>query len=454
MRAVPFLLASALALPAQEAADVDLGRAIKSARDRVFPTLVHIVPVSNATRAGRTVETLTSGSGVIVSPDGLVVTNYHVAGTAKRVTCTLSDRRRCPATVVGADAATDLALLRLDLATLGVDEAPAAELGSTSGLEAGDVVMAMGSPLGLSRSLSLGVVSCMDRHLAGLVLRGNLPTGAFNTWIQTDAAINPGNSGGPLVDLRGTVVGINSRGYHNADNLGFAIPVEVVRDVVERLRRDGRVVRSRIGLICQPLEDPAKGRGLRIASVEPDSAADRAGLRAGDVMVAYDGVPIGAAFDEEMPTAMRRMADVPVGKRIDVAVVRGGAEIELEVVTEEWEPADAEETELAQWGMTARALSAEERRERFLDAGDAASGAAGSGVLITGVRVGGAAALARPALVAGDVVLAVGDAPVAAPEEMAEALNAAAETAPAGAFLLLRVRRGDATWLVALGAGE
>jgi len=418
--------------------------AVKVARDRVFPTLVHIEPVSDTAMRGRKVETKTTGSGAIISPDGLVVTNFHVAGTAKRMTCTLSDRLRCSAVTVGADAATDLAVIRLDLDELGLERVPYASFGASNDLEVGDFVMAMGSPLGLTRSLSLGVVSCVDRHLEGLVLLGRLPTGHFNTWIQTDAAINPGNSGGPLVDLKGTVVGINARGYRNADNLGFAIPIDVVRDVVDRILRDGRVVRSQIGLTCQPLRTGEAG--VLVASVDPASPAARAGIMAGDEIMEYAGVPVAAAFDEELPEVRRFMADVPAGRQVAVRVRRGSEEVSFDVTTHELEPPVSEDHELQTWGMTVRRLTGPERRELFLDDLEASVG-----VLVTGVRVGGRAAACQPPLARGDVIVRVAGQRVDSVEGFEQAME---HIAAAGGHVVMQFRRGGAAYLTAIPTND
>ncbi|MBL8767032.1 MAG: trypsin-like peptidase domain-containing protein, partial [Planctomycetes bacterium] len=334
-----FVAASAVASDPTGAEDevstAAMNAQIRRARDAVFPTLVHIQPVVDVARGGRTIETALHGSGVVVSKDGIVVTNFHVAGTAKRLVCTLSDKRRCGATRIGADAATDLAIVKLDLAELGVDEVPHATFATEDALQVGDFVVAMGSPLGLSRSLSLGVVSCLDRDLGILELDGGQQTGLYNTWIQTDAAINPGNSGGPLVDLAGRVVGINTRGFRQAMNLGFAIPADIVVDVMLRILRDGRVVRSQLGVTLQPVPAATSAtptssdapHGALIASVEPDSVAQAAGWRAGDVLASIDGVPLRTMFPEDWPRARRTRADLPIDRAVAFELLRDGRSI-------------------------------------------------------------------------------------------------------------------------------
>ncbi|MCC7173488.1 MAG: trypsin-like peptidase domain-containing protein, partial [Planctomycetes bacterium] len=384
------------------AATIPMNEQLRRARDAVFPTLVHIQPVVDVARGGRTIETALHGSGVVVSKDGIVVTNFHVAGTAKRLVCTLSDKRRCGATRIGADAATDLAIVQLDLAELGVDEIPHASFATEDALEVGDFVVAMGSPLGLSRSLSLGVVSCLDRDLGILELDGGQQTGLYNTWIQTDAAINPGNSGGPLVDLTGRVVGINTRGFRQAMNLGFAIPADVVVDVMLRVLRDGRVVRSQLGVTMQPVPATsatnADVRGGLIASVEPGSVAETAGWRAGDVLLSIDGTSVTIAFPEDLPRARRTLADLPVERAVAFELSRDGERIQGTCTADELDPPPAQDESFVEYGITLRALTKEECFERFLDES--------GGVLVTGVRAGGLFARTTPKLQSGDVLLA------------------------------------------------
>ena len=443
------LLSGLTTLEAQkeELGQQPLKRALRAARDRVFPRLVHIRPVLDLSRGGKKTEAILTGSGVIVSSDGLVITNFHVAGIAKRMICTLADRRRLGADVVGSDAATDLALIRLRLDELNLERIDFAEFGDVDDLEVGDFVMTMGSPLGLTRSLSLGVVSCRDRFLPPMTVSGHVPTGLFNTWIQTDAAINPGNSGGPLIDLTGRVIGINTRGFRNADNLGFAIPGDVVQEVLAALLEQGRVVRSEIGVSCQPLEEMSGmmggGGGVLISSVAKDSPAAESGLRVGDVLLSYDGVTLAAQFDEDMPLVRRRMAAVPVGKQVEAVVRRHGEQVVFSLTTEPWEPPAEEDLELSEWGLTVRGLSAGERRDRYLPEG--------VGVLVTGVRKGGLAGHTRPSLLAADVLVEVDGNDLSEPDDVERRLLEARDAGLEA--VLLRVIRGHATYLMAMPAG-
>ncbi|RME28914.1 MAG: hypothetical protein D6800_03360, partial [Candidatus Zixiibacteriota bacterium] len=198
---------------------------IYRARDKVLPALVHIQPVIKDFNTGELKKQAIIGSGVIFHPDGYVVTNYHVAGKAERIICTLSDREEVPATFVGGDPPTDIAVIKLDLSEYD-GQIHVAQFGNSDSVQVGQQVLAMGSPLSLSRTISMGVISTRDRYFSDEIrLPTGEPTGRYNLWLQTDAAINPGNSGGPLVDMSGRVIGINSRATFGANNLGFAIPV-------------------------------------------------------------------------------------------------------------------------------------------------------------------------------------------------------------------------------------
>ncbi|MCZ6601708.1 MAG: trypsin-like peptidase domain-containing protein, partial [Planctomycetota bacterium] len=319
----------------------EMNEIFSGARDRVYPALVHVQPIRETYVGGRMRLSTATGSGVIIDPAGNVITNYHVSGKAEESICTLSDKKKIRAKLIGGDPLTDIAVIRLDKDQLEREGVTLAwsTLGNSSTLEVGHWVLAMGSPLGFSRTMSQGTVSHTERVFPGADLRlgGGQRTGFFNTWIQTTAAINPGNSGGPLVDLEGRVVGINARTSLFANNLGFAIPIDVVKEVVDQILKHGKVTRSTIGLECQPLGDLAEmygtDMGVVVSGVVAGSPADRAGVRAGDLITSYAGIPLRARTREEFPAACKDMADVAVGQVVDVVAMRGGNEIRFQIET-------------------------------------------------------------------------------------------------------------------------
>ncbi|MCK6461418.1 MAG: trypsin-like peptidase domain-containing protein, partial [Planctomycetes bacterium] len=240
LRLAPLPLLALLLLPPAAGAEDPLEARVLAAKDKVFPALVHIVNVEEGFALGRRQKSVSTGSGFLVDGKGHIVTNYHVAGEGKLLVVTLASKKEVEAKLVAGDPYTDLAVLKVDPVEAFAGSEPVfATLGDSSRLQEGDFVVAMGSPLSLSRSVSFGIISCRERTLDSLEVAGH-ETGKYNTWLQTDAAINPGNSGGPLVNLAGEVVGVNTRAALLANNIGFAIPSNVVRDVVEALLREGR----------------------------------------------------------------------------------------------------------------------------------------------------------------------------------------------------------------------
>ena len=353
------------------------------AKNRVAPALVHIRPVKEIYTSGKKEEFQVVGSGFIISADGYVVTNEHVAGEAKFVRCVLSNREEVDAKVVGTDPYTDIAVLKLDTP----NALPFVKLGHSSNLEAGETVMALGSPQGLSRSVSLGIVSVTDRYLEE---RNEEMVSPYNNFIQTDAAINPGNSGGPLVNLQGEVVGVNARKLIGAENLGFAIPVDIAKEVIDQLIKNGRVARSWIGEVMQSMQaktDDPKAQGVVIADVDPLSPGYDAGLKPGDVMLSVDGHPVNARFDEDLPAIRKLIADIPVGKQVTVHVRRGEQELDIPVKTAEKSALKGEQIEFPEWGFTAVGLTENIVRRAQLPSR--------KGIFVTGTQPGGLASNAH-----------------------------------------------------------
>ncbi|MGH9321072.1 MAG: trypsin-like peptidase domain-containing protein [Vicinamibacteria bacterium] len=427
----------------------DLQKLILEARDRVSPALVNVQPITDVYSSGERRSSTGVGSGFIFDDRGHVITNYHVAGRAKRLIITLSNRERVAGVLVGEDPLTDIAVLKLELRENQKIPAPVS-LGDSDSLAVGHYVMALGSPLALQRSLSFGVVSSKDRYLSDeMKLPTGEKTGSFNTWIQTDAAINPGNSGGPLVNLEGEVVGVNSRGAFGASSIGFAIPINIVKDVARELIEKGKVSRSWLGLTLQPLEELAQYfeserlSGVVIRSVDPDSPAERAGVRAGDVLLSFDGRKVSARFMEELPSIYKRFADTPIGEKVELVVTRAGEELTVEATTEEQGESTSGEMDCGSWGFTARGITRELALEFSLPDP--------SGVFVAGVKPNGAAFQAR--LFPGDRIIAVGAEPVSDLEDL-QSIYRASNEARTEEVLLTVMRRHSRRWILIEAAYE
>jgi len=317
------------AVPADDQALLDsYSQAVIDVVDRVGPAVVRLaVRGGDPARPGQSRGG--SGSGVIVAPDGLILTNSHVAGAASRIEVTTADGQDLHARLVGDDPDTDLALIRIDEpATL-----PSARLGDSKRLKRGQLVIAIGNPLGFESTVTTGVVSALGRSLRSR--SGRL----IDDVIQTDAALNPGNSGGPLVSSRGEVVGINTAVIMGAQGICFAVAANTASFVLGELVRHGRVRRAFIGIAAQqtaipPLRRRAAGltqdRAVMIGTVEPDSAAERAGLRPGDIIVALDSTAIAGADD-----LVRALTGDKIGRSIAVDVLRGTERLTASVVPQE-----------------------------------------------------------------------------------------------------------------------
>jgi S1-C subfamily serine protease len=273
-------------------------------------------------RPGAAQHAESQGSAVVFTPDGFLLTNAHVVGRAEHGSALFSDGTSAPFTVVGADPLSDLAVLRAD----GGTPAPA-ELGEADDLVVGQLVVAVGSPLGLAGSVTAGVVSALGRSLP---TRSGAAARLIEDVIQTDAALNPGNSGGALADARSRVVGINTAVA--GIGLGLAVPVNATtRRIIAALIRDGRVRRAYLGLVCVPAPVPAplrervgRAEGLRVAEVVPAGPAARAGLRAGDLLLSAGDAPVARAQDLQ-----RLMFSEAIGRPLAVTVMRNGALVDV-----------------------------------------------------------------------------------------------------------------------------
>ena len=272
---------------------------------RVVSVADEIAALRGFTPTGVTDEEV--GSGVIIEKDGVIVTNYHVVANSDEIDVTLADGRRFEARLVGADPASDLAVLRID-----ANDLPTATWGDSDTVEVGEMVWAIGNPFGLDRTLTYGIVSAVGR-------RGVLDS-PYQEFLQTDASINPGNSGGPLVDVHGRIMGITTAIVgKDYSGIGFAIPSNTARAVSLAILENGYVERGYVGMALRA-SGPAEF-GVLVAAVEPKSPADAAGIRPGDLVVSFDGEPVA-----EPAALVLHLTRTPIGERVPLGIVRGGTE--------------------------------------------------------------------------------------------------------------------------------
>ncbi len=404
-------LLAVFAAPAPAADDTSLHQAIEIARERVYPALVNIQCLTRQFSQGRAQRFPSLGSGVIVSPAGHVVTNFHVIDGATRVTCQLPTGEKITADILCPDAPADLAILKLRLNERedASKPIPFASIGDSDRLIVGESVLAMGNPRGLSSSVTLGIVSNTERVFTNftgdsmevLDLGEGELTGLFNHWIQHDALIQPGNSGGPLVNLSGEVVGINTRG---GGGVAFSIPSNIVKKTLNQALTYGEVRRGWWGLNFVPVTQLGLKEGALVTAALPESAAHKGGIVAGDVVLSIAGQPVVVNGFEDVPLLYAFIADLPLNKPAKVRLVRGGEERDLTVVTERMDKFLSLEKVYGEWGITARPITAPMAWAwRFPDT---------NGVVLTTTRPGFPSDVAKPKLSSGDVILAVMGEPV------------------------------------------
>lgn len=394
--------------PAAAIANVDNDPAIQKAINAVYPALVLINVLMEEGEDGRMKKMQGSGSGTIVSEDGYVVTNHHVAGRGTRFVCRLSNREEIDATLVGTDALADIAVIKLDLSTrrLAGQPLPVARFGDSTNLKVGAPVLAMGSPGGLSQSITRGIVAntemIVPRHMISMVLDGE-KVGELVRWIGHDAIIFPGNSGGPLVNLDGEIIGVNEVGIAS---LGGAIPANIAKQVAAELIAKGSVTRGWIGLEAQPLlRSMPDEKGALVATVFEGSPADRAGIKAGDFITGYNGIRLPDCHAaEDIPTFNALILGSKVGSEAEIHGLRDGKPMAWKLTVEERQPNQAKEIEARGWGLTLRNLTRVSALEKHRDNSN--------GVLVDTVKTGGPSAESRPALATGDIITRVADKPV------------------------------------------
>ena len=435
-----FLTLGGLVLALSIAALATPRSAVDTARRKVYPTLVNIAVVSRDFEGGRAQRSMAGGSGVIISPDGYVLTNFHVAGHTTHITCTLADGEALDARVIADDPLSDLSVLKLRRAASARSPLPFAVLGDSDALQVGDPVLAMGNPLMLSSSMTLGIVSNTRRvftdfgqtEIEDVELDEGERTGTFTRWIQHDALILPGNSGGPLVNLQGQVVGINELG---GDGVGFAIPSNLARQVFQDAIRYGRVPRGWLGLSVMPVNKLGRTTGALVSSVTPASPAAGAGIQPGDLILALDGAPVSVRFFEEVPLFYQRVARLHAGRRVVLRLLRAGRRLQVAARVAPLAPLLSPEREFRGMGVTVRDLTAEMALARHLP--DT------RGVLVTGVRPGLPFEAAQPPITVEDVVRSVNGLPTDDVAAFRRALTSAERRADKDGFPVSLLRSGE-----------
>lgn len=368
------------------------------------------------------------GTGFIIDTAGHIVTNAHVVEGATEVQVRLADDREFKADVVGRDPKLDLALLRLE----GQNSLPAATLGSSEALRVGEHVLAVGNPFGLGHTVTLGIVSAKARTIGA---------GPYDDFIQTDASINPGNSGGPLFNWRGEVIGINTAIRAGASGIGFAIPIDALKDVLPQLREHGYVERGRLGIAFQPVTpDLARALGLLapggalVSDVEQGGPAGQAGMRPGDVVVEVQGVSISHASDLPRHVARHRP-----GTAIQIGYIRDKQRREAKVTLDKLE----DQTAVRPASRTRRGQATPATDAR---AGFAVTDAPNGGVLVTNIPNGSPV----KELMEGDIIVEVGGVPVKTTVD----LRAAMSKLKPGTVGLFKVKRGPVSRFVAVPVPE
>ena len=378
----------------------DQSAAIQAALAKVAPSLVRIHVVTVSHEDGREIKREASGSGTIITPEGHVVTNHHVAGKTRAIFCTLPTKEEVPAELVGTDPLSDIAVLKLKPAK--PRTFPVAAFGDSSALRVGDRVLALGSPLALSQSVTMGIVSNTEMIMPGLFWPFNRMTlegedvGSIVRWIGHDAAIFGGNSGGPLVNMRGEIVGVNEISL----GLSGAIPAELANEVAKALIKEGHVRRGWIGLEIQPLlQSSDVKKGALVGGTIDGSPAAKAGFVSGDVLLSLDGRDVTVRFAEEIPPFNQLVMRLAPGKPVDAVVMRDGARKTVRVTPEDRENVEAPVREITALGITGSNLTSWTAKELRRSST--------SGVHVRGIRPGAAADDAKPSIESGDVIVSV-----------------------------------------------
>jgi serine protease Do len=412
---------------------------------RIFPAVVRLDVAQEIYSEGKRNLRRGIGSGVIIDAEGRILTNYHVAGRAAEIFVTLANKERIHGKLIGDDHWTDLAVVQMDMEELKRKKSnfEYAELGESNDLQPGQDVMAVGTPFGLARTMTLGIVSNNERTFyPDKMSIDEYETGEFSNWIQMDTPINPGNSGGPLVDLTGKVVGINTRG--GGQNLNFAVPVDTAREVIKAIlvsatpEKKGKVERSDIGVDLKPLQDLESfydidiNKGVLINSVDRGSPAAKAGVKTQDILLEINGKPINVRFPEEVAPARKMIADLPIGSDVTLQIKRGKETLTLTAKTQKLEGAVGEEKEFKTWGLSVRDVTNTYANENQLDDAD--------GVVVTTLNPGYPAAKAE--IASGDIIRSVGGKKVTDLDEFQKLYDASTKAKDARVLIEVIRNRG------------
>ncbi len=378
-----------------------LRNAIAHAVDTVKPALVRIHVVETYYSEGREMKFEASGSGVVITAEGHVITNHHVAGHAKQLKCTFANKEEVEAELVGTDPLTDIAVIKLCPET--PRTFPVVAFSDSAQVKVGDHVLAMGSPLALSQSVTLGIVSNTEMIMPDWISRyGGLEqdgedVGALVRWLGHDAEIFGGNSGGPLVNLQGDIIGINEIKM----GLSGAIPGNLAKSVAHQLMTEGKVRRAWLGMEVQPrLKHADDIQGILVSGVLAGGPAALAGVESGDILLSINDQAVDVQFAEQLPDFNLLVSQLPIGKQVNLKLMRAGQEQNLQATVQEREPYQAKQYALKQWGLTVRDISylmAKEMKRPNTE-----------GVLVTSVRPGGPAGDAKPLIMEKDVIVEVG----------------------------------------------
>ena len=370
------------------------------------------------------------GSGFIVDSDGSILTNNHVVENAQKIMVRLADDQEYEAKVIGRDPKTDIAVIKIEAKKA----LPAASFGDSDRLEVGEWVVAIGNPFGLDSTVTSGIVSAKGRHIG---------QGPYDNFIQTDASINPGNSGGPLINLRGEVIGINTAIFSRTGGnigIGFAIPINLVKELLPQLRGKGKVTRGYLGVLIQKVTPEIaeslgmdRARGALVANVSKDGPAEKAGVKVGDVIVEFDGAEVRDSSD--LPIIVAR---TPVDKKVRMKVLRDKRELTLGAAVGELKDEEvvASVPEKGELGLTVQKLTPQIAESLGLDKTE--------GIVVTAVEAGSAAE--ESGIRRGDVIVEINRKPVRNVEDYRKAIAGTRK----GKGVLFLVRRGDSTLFLAL----